>query len=774
MPRSKSTQSRQTTKMKTSFALAKDENVTTIDATRALDTFMAQYAGAVITDRALPQIDGLKPVQRRLLFTMWQKGLIHGKATKLNNIGGYTMLLHPHGDASAFVYTLAAGWENNVPLAKVIGNGGTINTGTDGGAAPRYTSATLTDAAEHVLSGLKEDAVEMIPSYDGERKEPTLLPIEFPNALLNDVQGIAVGMRTHIIPHNPREMIDAMLYFIDHPHTDAKHLAKFIKGPDFPTRGLLIDAENANLNELTYGQSVKGHPDKYVIRGEAKFHVTKTVSEIQFVSIPYGVLLEDVVNSLMQFQQRHSDFGIQEVLDSSGDYDSINIQITFKKGTPKAKLKQILSLIYQETLMENSISPINMMIMENYPQPASIIKYFKAWVRFRAHCLRRQFAYEQTHAQNRQEIVHGLLHLVDIADQVVADAKRSNNRKNFEHILTTTYHFTPRQAAAIAGMALYRLGKQDVTALQREDKQLTEQLTRLTKLLSSDHELLLEIKRQLRHLNQTIFKDATRQTRLVADDTLPAPTQASIASLVKKQAVMVVAKSTGSIQRMSPQVYENNIQDADSSVIVAALKSDTQQGAMFFTKNGLAYVRMVKDLENINVKTDPESVQRSIPEYKADDETIGATAFDLPMASNPQILVVATALGRVKLVNLTKVMPSTSTKRYLKHMQKYFGLRDANDYVVFVKPVSVPKPTQKDADLTLPKGYQLTLHRTKGRGAKSKTVDLSKLSVQAGSGAGSHLWKIADNDHVQNVELIEPQTESDNSDNSTNSKIKKE
>ena len=773
MPANQSRSSKAKTKSNASFALAKDENVTQLNATQALDSFMSQYAGAVITDRALPQIDGLKPVQRRLLFTMWQKGLIHGKSTKLNNIGGYTMLLHPHGDASAFVYTLAAGWENNVPLAKVIGNGGTINTGTDGGAAPRYTSATLTDAAEHVLSGLKEDAVEMVPSYDGERTEPTLLPIEFPNAFLNDVQGIAVGMRTRIIPHNPKEMIDGLLFFIDHLHTSPKRLAQIIKGPDFPTGGLLVDADDANLNELTYGHSVKGHPDKYTIRGEAKLHETKQQSEIQFISIPYGVLLEDVVQSLMAFQTKHDDLGIKEVLDSSSDYDAINIQITFKKGTSKDKLKQILSLIYQETLMQNTISPINMMIANGYPQTMSITAYFKAWLKFRIKCLQRQFTYEQNHAKIRQEIVHGLLRLIDIADDVVKDAKASTNRKVFEQILVKKYQFTARQASAIAGMALYRLGKQDVNALTKEDQQLTKQLARLEKLLSDHHALLLEIKRQLRHLNNTIFKNATRRTKLVANDPLPDVNQASLASLVKKQPAVVVAKSTGVIQRMSPQVYENNINDADQSTIVATLQSNTQQGAMFFTKNGLAYVRMVKDLENANVKTDPESVQRLIPEYKADDETIGATSFDLPLASNPQILVVATALGRVKLVNLTKVMPSTSTKRYLKHMQKYFGLRDANDYVVFVKPVSVPKPTQKDADLTLPKGYQLTLHRTKGRGAKTKTIDLAKLSVQAGSGAGSHLWKIADDDHVQNVELIEPQTESNDSNSSTDPKEKK-
>ena len=261
-----------------------------LDASKALDQYMSAYSAAVIAARALPQIDGLKPVQRRLLYTMWKQKLVDGKTTKLNNVGGYTMLLHPHGDASQFVYTLAAPWTNNAPFTRIIGNGGTIESGTDGAANPRYTSTTLTDTAKHILSGLNRDAVKMIPSYDGERTEPVLLPVEYPNAFMNDIQGIAIGMRTQILPHNPQEIMDAILYFIDHPKATPARLSQIIKGPDFPTGGLLVDSETANLNELTYGHNVTKHSCKYVVRGEAKLHETKSGSSIEFVSIPYGVL----------------------------------------------------------------------------------------------------------------------------------------------------------------------------------------------------------------------------------------------------------------------------------------------------------------------------------------------------------------------------------------------------------------------------------------------------------------------------------------------------
>lgn len=727
-----------------SFALLKDQHVTTIDAAQALDDFMAQYAGAVITDRALPEIDGLKPVQRRLLYTMWKLGLMNGKTTKLNNVGGTTMLLHPHGDASPFVYTLAAAWENNVPLAKIIGNGGTIDKGVDGAAAPRYTSATLTKAAEHMLAGLKEQAVDMVPSYDGERLEPKLLPGEFPNAFMNAVQGIAVGMRTNMIPHNPKEIINGMLYYIDHPKTTAEKLSTFIQGPDFPTGGLLVDSKSANINELKYGRSIKGHSDKYVIRGEAKLHKTKQAAYIEFVSIPYGVLLEDVIDSLMKFQQKHADLGIQEVLDSSSDYNRISIKVTFKKRTSKEKLQQVLALIYQATLMQNTISPINTMIANGYPKTVSIMDYFSSWLKFRRECLRRQFVYEQEQALNRQEIVQGLLKLVEIADQVVTDAKQSKNKVDFERRLQKNYQFTYRQAHAIAGMALYRFGRQDVTALRRENKQLAEKLTKLTQLLASEHALTLEIKRQLRALNKTIFKNCTRQTRLVAEDKLPEVTSVSMASLVKKQSVVVVAKSTGVVQRMSPAVYQNNIDKYENkSQIVAKLDGNTQQGAMFFTKDGLSYVRMVKDLINANVRTEVDSVQREIADYKSTDETIGGTVFDLPMCKHPQILVAVTKLGRVKLVDLPKIMPSTSTKRYLKHMQTYFGLRDQDDEVIFAKTITIDEQSRAE----------LTIHRNVGR-TKQKVIDLSKFNVQGGTGAGTREWKLNGDERVDGVKLV--------------------
>lgn len=731
-----------------SFALTKDAHVEKLDASRALDQYMSAYSAAVIAARALPQIDGLKPVQRRLLYTMWKQKLVDGKTTKLNNVGGYTMLLHPHGDASQFVYTLAAPWTNNAPFARIIGNGGTIESGTDGAANPRYTSTTLTDTAKHILSGLNRDAVKMIPSYDGERTEPVLLPVEYPNAFMNDIQGIAIGMRTQILPHNPQEIMDAILYFIDHPKATPARLSQIIKGPDFPTGGLLVDSETANLNELTYGHNVAKHSCKYVVRGEAKLHETKSGSSIEFVSIPYGVLLGTVISDLIKFAQDHQDYGIKEVLDSSSDYDQIKIMVNFKKGTSKAKMEQVLALIYKKTSMQNTVTPDNVMIADGKPQVMNIINYFKAWCKFRGKTARCEFRYELKAAKDRQEIVEGLLRLVDISDKVVADARESRNKADFKKILHQKYVFTERQSEAIASMALYRLGKQDVKKLNHENKDLAAKINKLDKFLTDSHAFKNEIKRQLREIKRTVFKDATRRTKLV-HETKVDKIEINTAKLVKKQDVVVVVKRNGSVQRMSQQVYDNNIDEYDDKDnVVATLKANTQQGGLFFTKDGLAYFRFVNELENLNIKKDSESVQRVIPSYKSNDETIGGLTFDMPLKD--QYVLSVSKLGRVKLTDLSKVIPSTSTKRYIKNTSKYFGLRDADDEVIFARGLSKEELN----------GLTLTVHRSMGR-TKEKQIDVSKMNAQAGSGAGTRIWKLKDGDAICDVKLAQEQNDND-------------
>lgn len=729
-------------KVDTSFALNEEGHEDKITTAEGLQSWMSQYAASVILDRAVPGIDGLKPVQRRLLYTMWKMGLVNGKHTKLNNIGGQTMVLHPHGDQSAAVYTMGAEWLNNVPYAKIDGNGGTINRGIDDAAATRYTSASLTPASEYLMHGLKENAVEMVPNYDETTVEPKILPTEYPNVLMNRVEGIGVGIKPQIYPHNPQEIMNGILYYIDHPKAKPEGFAKIIHGLDVPTGGLLVNSETANLYELKYGRTnkIKGKKNVgYILRGKAEIVEDKEEPHILISSIPYEVTTEDLISSLNDFSEKHSDLGMVDLRDETTDYDNINISIIFKKNISKTALQSTLALLYKETLMQKKYYPINLLIINGHPKVVSITEYLKAWLNFRKEFTKREFLFELDKKEKRFEIVEGLLKLVEISDEVVKDARASTSKSNFQQVLIKKYKFTQRQAEAIATIQLYRLGKQDTKALTKEKKELTKEINRLKTLLNNEKAFMNEIKKELTNIRDTVFKDATRKTKLV-NETLVDDIKIDKTALIKKKDALVVAKRNGVIQRMSQQVYDNNINDyPNKDNIVATIKSNTRQGALFFTKFGLAYFRFVNNLENTNVKNDPTSVQQTIPSYKVQDETIGADVFNMK-SKEKRYIVSVTKYGAVKVTDESLVIPNTNTKAYLTRTTKYNGLKNLKKYddeeVIFVKVL-----TQKDYD-------EVTLTITKTRGTtgrvSSTNIKLSEMNVQGAAGSGSQKVKLSE------------------------------
>lgn len=733
-----------------SFALNKEGHEDTLNAENGLQSWMSQYSASVILARAIPGIDGMKPVQRRLLYTMWKMGLTNGKHTKLNNIGGQTMVLHPHGDQSEAVYTMGAEWLNNVPYAKIDGNGGTINRGLADAAATRYTSASLTPASEYLMHGLKENAVDMVPNYDETTTEPKFLPAEYPNVLMNSVEGIAVGMKPQIYPHNPREIMNGILYFIDHPDAKPEDFTKIIHGLDVPTGGLLVNSEKANLYELKYGRTkVKGKKNTgYVIRGNAEVIEDKKEPKIVITSIPYGVTTEKLIASFNEFSEKHSALGMVELRDETTDYDNIRIEIVFKRNTSKKVLDSTLALLFKDTLIQQNYYPINLLIIDGHPKVVSITEYFAGWLKFRKTFTKREFQFELDKNQKRLEIVDGLLKLVDISDEVVKDARSSTSKANFQNILIKKYDFTKRQAEAIATIQLYRLGKQDVKALTKEKKTLDKEIKRLEKLLSNDKVFMNEIKRELTNIRDTVFKDATRKTKLV-EETPVDDIKIDKAALIKKKEVVVVAKRNGSVQRMSQQVYDNNLpQYKDKDNIVAAIKGNTRQGALFFTKNGLAYYRFVNDLENINVKNDPTSVQQTISSYKANDETIGADVFSIK-SNKPRFIVSVTKYGAVKVTDENKVVPNTNTKAYLTRTTTYNGLKKHdNDEVIFVKALN--QDEYNSLTLSIEK-----LRDTTKRHSTIK-IKLSDMNVQGAAGSGSQKVKLSEKmkEHIINVNLV--------------------
>ena len=734
---------------KESFALHKEGNIEKDKLESVVEDNMKEYASAVIVDRAIPNIDGLKPVQRRLLYTMYKMNLFSGKHTKLNNIGGSAMVLHPHGDPSPSIYTMGAEWNNNLPYAEIEGNGGNIIQGVKAASATRYTSGSLTDAVKYMTNGLKEDAVDMIPNYDGSTKEPKLLPTEFPNVLMNATEGIAVGMSTNIIPHNPKEIMNAIIHYIDNPDDKPEAYAKIIKGPDFPTGGLLVNSKKANLRELKYGKTGKldkndKKAESYIVRGEANIVEDNKEPYIQFTSIPFGVTTEKLNESFNKFAEKHQTLGMTELRDETEDYNKIDIKIIFKRGTSEKRMSQALALMYKETLIENKLSPNNLIIANGHPKVVNIVDYFSEWYKFRAEFTRRRFEFRLNKYNNRLEIVNGLLKLVDQSNKIVEDAKKSNNKQDFINILVDKYDFTNNQAEAIAQIQLYRLGKQDTKSLKEEKSKLTKDIKGLEYLLNNDDAFRENIKQELINIRDTVFKDADRKTKLV-NETITDNIKIDETKLIEKKDVVVVTKSNGSVQRMSQQVYDNNIDKYnDKDMIVSAQKGNTRQGFLGFTKNGLAYYRSVDELPNQNVKFEVDSVQKEIPSYKSSDETLEGYIFDLDDKVMSKLYVVSiTKLGMAKVTTIDKIKPNTNTKAYFKRTTKYNGLKIKNDEVIYTKVFNEDEFNK------------MTLQVIRNKGKKIN-IKLSNMNIQGAGGSGSKKVNVKDGYEIKEIkELVD-------------------
>ena len=730
-----------------SFALHEEGNVEENLLEDVVEDNMKEYASAVITDRAVPNIDGLKPVHRRLLYTMYKMNLFNGKHTKLNNIGGSAMVLHPHGDPSPSLYTVGAEWNNNLPYVKIDGNGGNIIQGVKAASATRYTGGSLTDAVKYMTNGLKENAVDMVPNYDGSTEEPKFLPVEFPNVLMNSASGIAVGMKTTIIPHNPIEIMNAIIHYMDNPDDKPEKYTKFIKGPDFPTGGLLVNSKEANIRELKYGKTGKlNDKDKnglsYIIRGESNIVEDKKEPYIEFTSIPFGVTTEEIKLSFKKFLEKHTTLSVQEFQDETEDYDQISIKLIFKRGTTKKMMSQALALIYKETPMENKISPNNLIIANGKPKVVNIKQYFDEWYKFREEFTRRRFEFRLDKYNKRLEIINGLLKLVDLSDEIVKDAKASNGKQDFINILINKYKFTENQANAIAQIQLYRLGKQDFEALKEEKSTLKKEVAKLELLLSDNEAFRNEIKEELINIRDTIFKDSKRKTKLV-DETIVDAVDIDETKLIEKKDVVVTVKSNGMVQRMSHQVYDNNIDKyTDKDLIVDKLDANTRQGFLGFTENGLAYYRSVDELPNQNVRYDVNSIQKEIASYKSDDETIGGCTFDLDDKVMKKLYILSiTKLGMAKVTTVDKVKPNTNTKAYFKRTVKYNGLKLKDDKVIYTKVFN-----EDELNSTY-----IQVIRNKGKKIKFKLGD---INVQGAGGSGSKKVNVKDGYEIKEINEI--------------------
>ncbi|WP_307894548.1 DNA topoisomerase IV subunit A [Bacillus swezeyi] len=553
-----------------------------------------RYSKYIIQERALPDArDGLKPVQRRILYAMHAEGNTHDKnfrkaaKTVGNVIGNY----HPHGDSSVYeaMVRMSQDWKVRNVLIEMHGNNGSIDG--DPPAAMRYTEARLAPIASELLRDIDKETVEFVPNFDDTSKEPVVLPAMFPNLLVNGSTGISAGYATDIPPHHLGEVIDAVIKRIDSPNCSVDDLMELMKGPDFPTGGIIQGKEGI---KKAY-ETGKG---KIIIRGKAE---TETIrggrQQIVITEIPFEVNKANLVKKMDEYRIERKVEGIAEVRDET-DRTGLRIVIELKK---EADAQGILNFLYKNTDLQIPYN-FNMVAIHNRrPMLMNLTSILDAYIGHQKEVITNRSQYELKKAKERHHIVEGLIKALSILDEVISTIRSSNDKRDAKNNLIDKFAFTEPQAEAIVSLQLYRLTNTDITALQEEAKELDRKIQELEAILSNDQKLLKVIKDNLKKLKKTY----AGQRRSVIEAKIE-EIKINLEVMVASEDVYVTVTKDGYIKRTSQRSFAaSNGQDfgmKDTDRLLCQLEMNTTDVLLLFTNKGSYVYCPVHQLPDIRWK----------------------------------------------------------------------------------------------------------------------------------------------------------------------------
>ena len=552
----------------------------------SLDELMSdrfgRYSKYIIQERALPDArDGLKPVQRRILYAMHEDGNTfekpHRKSAKaVGYIIGY---YHPHGDSSVYdaIVRLSQDWKMNVPLIDMQGNNGSIDD--DPPAAMRYTEARLAKVCDTLLADIDKDAVEFTNNYDDSLLEPTVLPTRFPLLLVNGSTGIASGYATNIAPHNLNEVIDATIYRLSNPDSTIEELFEFVKGPDFPTGGIVQGKENL-LNIFKTGKG------KVVVRSKCEIVKGRLGNEIVIQEIPYEVTKSEMVKKIDEIRINKDIEGISDVRDESGR-DGLKIVIELKKD---ADANLILNYLYKNTDLQINYNYNMIAIVNHRPTLMSLSDCLDAFIEHRQEVVIRRTKYLLDKKKDRLHIIEGLIKALSIIDDIIELIRMSKDKADAKKRLIEAFLFSEAQAEAIVSLRLYRLSNTDVKVLKDEYAELLKDINYLNTILSSKEVLISVISKELKEVKEIYGMPR----RTVIEDEIEEINIDRI-SMIPNEACMVSVSKDGYIKRVSLRSY--NASDAklpgfkEKDVIIAYGEAETLDTLLLFTNKGnYAYI----------------------------------------------------------------------------------------------------------------------------------------------------------------------------------------
>ena len=688
-----------------------------------------RYSKYIIQERALPDVrDGLKPVQRRILYAMYKDNNTYDKPYKkaAKAVGNVMGNFHPHGDSSIYgaLVHLSQEWKMREPLIEMHGNNGSMDG--DGPAAMRYTESRLSKISNLLLQDIDKDTVPMILNFDDTEYEPTVLPSHFPNLLVNGSTGISAGYATEIPPHNLAEVIDAAVYLLKNPEANTDDLMQFVKGPDFPTGGIVLGKKGIReayetgrgriqVRSKTSIQDIKGHRQQIVV-----------------TEIPFGVNKAMMVKKIDEIRLNKEIDGIAEVRDET-DRHGLSIVIELKKG---ADSQNILNYLFKNTDLQISYN-FNMVAIDHMaPVQVSLKKILSSYLEHKKEVVTKRTEFDLGKAKQRLEIVEGLIHALDILDQVIKTIRASKDKKDAKNNLIKEFDFTPNQAEAIVSLQLYRLTNTDVNQLKAEQADLNEKIATYEDILNNQDVLEKVV---VKELNQ-VKKDfgSPRRTEITEK---AAKIEINEKALVADETVRVLVSRDGYLKRSSLRSYQStdetdNGLPAGDEVIFEKTMSTLSNLYLFTNKGNLIY-RPVHELVETKWKETGQHLSQELG--LAQDEEI-IRVFEINDLKATDNFLLATNDGYIKQVALADLQP---TRTYKSRAIIAMKLKQSDSKVVRVDQVKAD--SNQEITLVTNQAYAIR-------------YDINEIPTSGARAAGVKSVNLKDDDYIVDYVLASPET----------------
>lgn len=610
-----------------------------------------RYSKYIIQERALPDArDGLKPVQRRILYSMHKEGNTADKPfrksakTVGNVIGNY----HPHGDTSVYdaMIRMSQDWKVRYGLVQMHGNNGSIDG--DPPAAMRYTEARLAAISTQMMRDIEKDTVDFIPNFDDSDTEPVVLPAMFPNLLVNGSTGISAGYATDIPPHQLGEVIDAAVLQMESPDCTLNELLEIVKGPDFPTGGTIQGAQGIR-------QAYETGKGKVVVRCKSEIEMIRGgKQQIIITEIPYEIVKSNLVKKMDEIRFDKKVDGIAEVRDDT-DRTGLRIVIELKKD---ANAEAILNYLYKNTDLQITYNFNMVAIFNKRPVLLGLKQLLEAYINHQKEVITRRSAHELLKSEERKHIVEGLIRAISILDEVIAAIRASKDKRDAKDNLMSKFQFTDAQAEAIVSLQLYRLTNTDVTTLQKESDELDKKITQLTEILNSPKKLIQVIKKDLLTIKKT-FND---ERRTVIEEKIE-EIKIDFEVLLPPEDVIVTVTKEGYVKRTSVRSFTASNGDPfgmkEGDRAIGQFETSTTDTLLIFSSKGNYLFIPVRQLPDIRWKDLGQHVANIVP-LERGDEII--KAIPIKEFKDDQYLIFFTKSGMAKRTALSEYQAQRHSK----------------------------------------------------------------------------------------------------------------